>query len=49
MNPHFFAAPLLLTHSYFIYCFLLHFTAFYRKLLQFTVIYDISLQNYISS
>ena len=49
MNPHFFTAPFLLTHSYFIYCYLLHFTAFYRKLRQFTVIYDILLQNYISS
>lgn len=32
MNPHFSAAPFLLIYSYFIYCILSHFTAFYRKL-----------------
>lgn len=46
MNPHFFTVPFLLTYSYFIYCTLSHFTAFCRTLRQFTVIYDILLQNY---
>ena len=32
MNPHFFTTPFLLTHPYFIYCNLSHFTVFYRKL-----------------
>ena len=32
MNPHFFAAPFLLIHSYFIYCTLLHFIVLYDNL-----------------